>query len=366
MIPYLLIFLLVAGLFVFDKWLKKFWPFYAILIVLILFAGFRDMIGGFDIYIYGQFYEMDYRIILVFDAFEPGFRLFAVLLKLIVDKREFFFFIIAIGMMCMHLKAIKSGSNLVYFAIFIYFCKFYLFSFIYLRQGLAMGFLWLSIPYLLDKKYIKAVLLFGLAYVFHKSALVFMPMLFISNRRFSSVQLLLGIVFFAVIFASPLGQLVSRLVADTTENSKLNLYAEKHSSINIFYVIELVMFVSLAFIFKKYFYQYKQTMLIFNGFVFYMLMSIVGLTNASFVRLAWYYFIFVVLAIPYMYSFLQDAKLKTVFKSLTFLYFSAIFFRLLIVFDNGDFMPYKTIFQDFDRGGVWDFMEYRGVQRKQE
>lgn len=366
MIPYLLVLLLVCAFFLFGEWIKKQWPYYILLIILIAFEAARDMIGGFDIYIYGQFYEMDSRIILVFDAFEPGFRLFAVLLKLIVDKREFFFFIIAVAMLFMHFQSIKKNGNLLYFAMFIYFCKFYLFTFIYLRQGLAMGFLWFAIPYIRDKKYLKAVLLFGLAYTFHKSALVFLPMLFISNRRFSSIQLLLGISFFMIVFASPLGQWVSQFLADTTENSKLNNYAGKHSSINIFYVFELMMFTTLAFLFKKYFYQYKETMLIFNGFIFYILMSIVGLTNASFVRLAWYFFIFVVLAIPYMYSFLEDKNLRITFKSLVFVYYSAIFLRLLIVFDDGDFMPYKTIFQDFDRGGMWDYMEYRGVQRKHE
>lgn len=359
MIPYLIIFLLVAGLFVGDKWLKNYWPYYIVLVILMLFAGFRDMIGGFDIYVYGQFYEMDYRVILLYPHFEPGFRLMAVLCKLVIDKREFFFFVIALAMLYMHFRTIKRNSNLLYFAAFIYFCKFYLFTFIYLRQGLAMGFLWFALPYILDKKYFKASLLFGLAFLFHKSSLIFLPMLFISNRKFNSLQLTAGIIAFVVIFASPLGQVVSRLIADASENTKLNFYAEKHSAINIFYVGELLLFISLAFIFKKYFYQYKETMLIFNGFIFYILMSIVGLTNASFVRLAWYFFIFVVLAIPYMYSFLQDQKLKIIFKSFAFIYYTAIFFRLLIVFDNGDFMPYKTIFQDFDREGMWDHMEYR-------
>lgn len=359
MIPYLIIFLLVAGLFVGYKWFKNYWPYYVIMVILMLFAGFRDMIGGFDVYIYGQFYEMDYRLILLYPHFEPGFRLIAVLCKLVVDKREFFYFVIAVAMLYMHFRTMKRNSNLLYFALFIYFCKFYLFTFIYLRQGLAMGFLWFAIPYILDKKYLKACLLFALAFLFHKSSLIFLPMLFISNRRFNSIQLTAGIIAFVVVFASPIGQMVSRLIADTTENTKLNIYAEKHSSINLFYIAELLLFVSLAFMFKKYFYQYKQTVLIFNGFIFYILMSIVGLTNASFVRLSWYFFIFVVLAIPYMYSFLKDEKLKMVFKSLVFVYYTAVFFRLLIVFDNGDFMPYKTIFQDFDRGGMWDHMEYR-------
>jgi hypothetical protein len=359
MLPYLFILFLVCTLFICEKWIKQSWPYYALLIILILFAGLRDMIGGFDVYVYGQFYEMDYRLILLYPHFEPGFRLLAVICKLVLDKREFFFFIIALAMLYMHFKVVKRNSNLLYFAIFIYFCKFYLFTFVYLRQGLAMGFLWFSLPYILDKKYLKASLLFGLAFLFHKSSLIFLPMLFISNRRFNSIQLTVGILAFGIIFVSPLGQVVSRLVADASENSKLNLYAEKHSAINIFYVIELLLFTSLAFIFKKYFYQYKETMLIFNGFIFYILMSIVGLTNASFVRLSWYFFIFVVLAIPFMYSFLQDQKLKTIFKSFVFAYYIAIFLRLLFVFDNGDLMPYKAIFQDFDREGMWEHMEYR-------
>lgn len=359
MLPYLFILLLVCILFICEKWIKQSWPYYILLIILILFAGLRDMIGGFDVYIYGQFYEMDYRLILLYPHFEPGFRLLAVICKLIIDKREFFFFITAMFTLYMHFRVIKKNSNLLFFAIFIYFCKFYLFTFVYLRQGLAMGLLWFALPYILNKKYLKASLLFGLAFLFHKSSLIFLPMLFISNRRFNSIQLTAGILAFVIIFASPLGQMVSRLVADASENSKLNVYAEKHTAINVFYVGELLLFTSLAFIFKKYFYQYKETMLIFNGFIFYILMSIVGLTNASFVRLAWYFFIFVVLAIPYMYSFLQDEKLKKVFKSFVFVYYAAIFFRLLLVFDNGDLMPYKAIFQDFDREGMWEHMEYR-------
>src|SRR6218665_1200475 len=117
MIPYLIILLLVCTMFLCEQWIKRSWPFYVLLLILILFEGFRDMIGGFDIYIYGQFYEMDYRIILLFSPFEPGFRLLAVLLKLIIDKREFFFFIVAVAMLYMHFRVIKKKSNLPYFAV---------------------------------------------------------------------------------------------------------------------------------------------------------------------------------------------------------------------------------------------------------
>jgi len=112
--------------------------------------------------------------------------------------------------------------------------------------------------------------------------------------------------------------------------------------------------------FRKYFYQYKQTMLFFNGFILYLLICVIGLTNPTFVRLAWYYFVFVALSLPYMLYFLKDANLRVSFKSLISMYYAMVFFRLLISYDDGDLMPYKAIFQKGDREGMWEYMEYRG------
>jgi hypothetical protein len=84
-----------------------------------------------------------------------------------------------------------------------------------------------------------------------------------------------------------------------------------------------------------------------------------GITNATFIRFSWYYLIFVVLALPYMYAFINDQKNKQTFKLLVFFYFALLFFRLLISYDGGDLLPYKSIFQDFERNGMWEFMEYR-------
>jgi hypothetical protein len=61
----------------------------------------------------------------------------------------------------------------------------------------------------------------------------------------------------------------------------------------------------------------------------------------------------------YIFTFIENERARKLFLNLTLLYFSALFFRLLILYDDGDFMPYKMFFQDFDRGGMFDFMEYR-------
>lgn len=360
MIPYVLIFLLVLVALVSEKWIKRDWPYYVVLSLLVLFAGFRDMIGGFDIYIYANVYEWNILFIAVFSYFEIGFRAFMIALHVFSAKREFFVFATALLMLFMHFRILKRNSNLPYFAIFIYFCKFYLFSFVYLRQGLAMGIIWFSIPFILNKKYIKAIILIAVAYTFHKSSLIFVPLLFIAGRRFSTLQLLSGIFAFLIVFLSPVGSFFGQFLAEASANAKLAGYASAGSSINIFYVIELMLFTTLAVIFRKHFYRYKETMLIFNGFMMYLLMSVVGLTNPTFVRLAWYYFIFVALALPYMYSFIADGNVRVMFKGAISFYYAMVFFRLLIVYDDGDMMPYKTIFQHWERDGMWKNMEYRG------
>jgi transmembrane protein EpsG len=359
MIPYLLILFCAMALFIGQNWIRKDWPYYAFLVILVLFAGFRDMIGGYDIYVYGNVYEIDWRLILGFPGFEIGFRVFMILLKLISDKREFFIFATALCMLALHFKIIKRNSALPYFAVFIYFCKFFLFSFVYLRQGIAMGIIWLSIPYILERKYLKSVPFIIISFLFHHSALMFLPMLFFSSRKFTNAQLLISIFLFLILFLSPIGQIISFTLGSVTDNEKLSGYAVRESAFNFFSLIEILGFSILAFIFKKYFYREKVTTLIYNGFIFYIVVSTIGITNATFVRLAWYYFIFVVLAITYMYSFLGEYRMRTAFKALILAYYTSVFLRLLIVFDAGDFMPYKTIFQNFERHGRWEFMEYR-------
>ena len=89
------------------------------------------------------------------------------------------------------------------------------------------------------------------------------------------------------------------------------------------------------------------------------LINIIALTNASFIRFGWYYFIFLVLALPQIFYFIKQLEIRKLFKAGIYLYYSLLFFRLLIVYDDGDFMPYKTIFQDFDRNSQWEFMDKR-------
>jgi len=358
MIPYLIIFLFVAILFFQKNENKVSFKFYAILALLIAFSGFRDMIGGFDVYIYGEVYESSKEFLALYTAFEGGFKTYYLLLRNINEDRYFMFFITAAIILSMQFFAIKKNSPLIYFSIFILFCKFFLMSFVYLRQGMAMGIIWLSLPYILQRKYLKFFALAGLAFLFHKSSLIFLPMYFIANVKFKNLNMFVISVVTLIIAVSPLSAIILELLAENAD-AKVGTYVQLSGGINFFYLIESIVLIYLLLKFRSEFYKTEFGTLILNGLFGYTIVNIMALTNASFLRFGWYYFIFLALALPYIYKFISDVKLRMNFKLLIFIYYSALFFRLLISFDDGDFMPYKSIFQDFRRNGRWEILEYR-------
>jgi hypothetical protein len=232
-------------------------------------------------------------------------------------------------------------------------------SFVYLRQGIAMGIIWFSIGYILKKDFLRFGFLIILAFLFHKSAIIFLPIYFIANIKFNQLNMFVVTLCALVISVSPLTSFFMTLISDNIDNDRIAVYVSKSGGINIFYLIEAVLLIYLLLKFRTQFYKTQKGTLILNGLFLYILINIMSLTNASFVRFGWFYFIFLVLAIPYIYNFIKQIEIKKVFKLGVYVYYSLLFFRLLIVYDDGDFMPYKSIFQEFNRNSQWEFMDKR-------
>lgn len=355
MLVYLLLFFL-ASLPVFIKKNSK--MINVSIVTMILVAGFRDMIGGFDVYIYGEVFELPVIRLLLFDLFEWGFRLVYVLLRQVADTRETMFMVFSILVLGIHSYQIKKLSPLVGLSLFIYFAKFYLMSFVYLRQGLAMGIVWFAIPLLQDKKYTKALLIVALAFFFHKSSIIFLPFFFICNYKFSNIQIVLLTALLLIVVLSPIGSQLTLYLGEISGEDKIGKYAEKSSGINFFYFLEVLFFGAVILRYKSLFYR-NNNVLVLNGFLVYVWVILFSLTNATFIRLGWYFFMFSPIAVAYLITYLRGSTAKVLGTSLFYIYYALIFFRLLLVYDGGDFMPYKATFQDFERNGRWEFMEYR-------
>jgi hypothetical protein len=232
-------------------------------------------------------------------------------------------------------------------------------SFIYLRQGLAMLLVWFSIPYLLKKKIVIPLIVQFLAFYIHKSSIVFAPFLLLHSFKLTIDKILIINILVLILSFSPIGNSLISVAADALSDERLTDYNEKSEGINFFYFFEIFSILVLVFFTYKMFYQTAKGTLIVNGLLFYTVIMALSLKNATFIRVGWYYLIFYIVGITYFVYFQQQNTGRIISKSLIILYFGMMFFRLLILFDGGDFMPYKTIFQDFDRRGMWDWLEYR-------
>lgn len=366
MIPYICIFLLFLIGVYFDSFKQKAPKniyFYFLLIAAILFAGLRDMIGGYDIYVYSEVYEAPIEEIFLYSSFENGFKYFFVVLKQISDKREFMIFMISLVMTIMHYYVLKRHSTNFFLSLFIFFCKFYLMSFVYLRQGIAMGIVWLSIPLILNRKFLPFLFTTALAFTFHKSSIVFFPLYFIANFNFKRNHYLIFPILALIFSVSPLSTSLMSLIGEELD-SRYSHYTDQSTTFNVFYLIESVILTYLLVKYSDKLKQYKYGLFLNNALFVYIILNMIAITNATYIRFIWYYLVFVALALP---IYIQIGRQTTItnarlFKPVLMLYFTALFFRLLIIWDNGDLMPYQTYFSEESRGGRFEHMEYRKLK----
>ncbi|HBK82714.1 MAG TPA: hypothetical protein DDZ41_03820 [Flavobacterium sp.] len=359
MIPYIIIYLLfLIATFNDNKKSSNNWYFFLFIVASIM-VGVRDMIGGFDVYIYGDIFEAPTQLLLAYEPMEIGFRYFFAFLKMFNENRHFMFVVMAFIIFYFQFKIYKKLSPLVLLALFIFFSKFFLMSFVYLRQGLAMGIITLAIPFALNKQYIKYFFIIIIAFYLHKSSVLFAPFIFVAHRKFSINQFFIIIGIVIIVAVSPLNNMLFGFLAESTGDVKVAAYVIRNSGVNIFYFIEIILLSIILIQYKNEFYKNSTSQMIANGLFLYILVSLIGITNASFVRFSWYYLPFFVLGISYFISFQKNERSLSLYKTLVIVYFTLLFFRLLLLYDAGDLMPYKTIFENYDRNGLWDHMEYR-------
>lgn len=93
-------------------------------------------------------------------------------------------------------RFIKKNSKTPFLSYLIFFCIFGLFQMTGLRQSVAMVFLMEAFSYAVNRKIFKFITFIIIAYLFHKSALIFLPVYFLVEKKIRVVDFF--VVFFAV------------------------------------------------------------------------------------------------------------------------------------------------------------------------
>ena len=238
----------------------------------------------------------------------------------------------------------KDRSKNVYI-IFYTFPLFYLSFLSLMRQGVAISLIFYSYTYIKDRKLIKFIFIIVLASLFHKTALMILPIYFFYNIKVNPKLyiVILGIgVFFDKIFIKLVIKYNIPLI------SKYQIYVINsigEGGTKLFYVIFLIGLTVLFLLYlDKKFYQKNTFLIIMTLSGVFIYCSLISLGHLG-PRMSIYFFIYILYLIPEIEKSLEKIGISK--------YLISIFMLVILILQlyvdsknpiRSQFVPYKTIF----------------------
>ncbi len=212
--------------FVNGEKVRRVTPLFAVVAVLplVIWAGFRGNVGDTGAYM-EAFADMPASLsgingYMAGQEKDRGFYFVSAVIKCIVGNRDTIYFIIVAMIQCFLLFKLYrkySTSFVVSFFLFIASTDYISWIFNGMRQFLAVTITVACFPWILEKKYVKAIIGIVIASLFHQSALLVLPFVFIVQGKAWNKKTLLFIivVIAAVMFADRFTNILDMMLAET-------------------------------------------------------------------------------------------------------------------------------------------------------
>ncbi|MBW4776869.1 EpsG family protein [Prevotella histicola] len=339
------------------------------LLGLSLFVGFSDMFGGYDRYIYGEIFDNIADITTIkgnysdslyyyFYSSESGYTFLNVLISFFTENRYIFILIITLIIyICLFISLRKYTENYP-LAVVLFMGLWFFFTFTYLRQVLAATIVWLSIQYVVERKFWKFLVVFLIGFSMHNSAIIFFPLYFIPLRKFSP-RLIVGVMLFLLLLG--LSPLPNSLFEIYESSSIVERHAEYNASggLRIAYILESFFFLYLILKSYKYIPTDKSHVVLLNMALIFCGILLLFVRSENGGRLSWYYMIGIIATITSICTYKTNIQNKIPI----FLIGLSLFLYIRIytgwqVYLN--LYPYKTFFTNGVRVGdySWENYEY--------
>lgn len=323
------------------------------LLILSLFVGCADMLGGFDRYIYGFYFDnmSEYvkdgdglntpRMKMLGYRTEMGYVLWNYLLAHCTQNRYVFIFATTILIYSLLFISIKKYAENYPFALMLFMALWFFFTFTYLRQVIAATIGYLAVQYVIDRKLWKFLIVVVIAFSFHNSAIILLPFYFVPLRKFpkNQVIIILGICLLLGLTNITTG-LFDAYSEVTNDQERLAEY-NNEGSFRLAYFVEAVFF--LYFIFKNYAAidnNDKRHLILMNMSIGFCAILLFFIRSENGGRLSWYYMIGVISLLSYF----AKRQLPTSSFGLTMSVVS-LFLYIRILLQWGSMLtPYKSFF----------------------
>lgn len=367
MISYILVWLITYTFAIWDAYQldrRLFKIGYIFLFILLsIFIGTRVDTGP-DIYNYEVFYSQVPSIEILLKNFsdysyiplEPAYKIVSGTFKYLDFTFNGFLLVFSASFVALVFKMIPKYSSMAYFSVMLYLYYGYFTGFSAIRQVLAAAIFFTAIYYVYNKNLYHYLVTIFIATMFHLSALVILPMYWLSKIRWSKMQY-----FFILIFAFGIG--LSGIIRSFTEyilsilnfsnyqliNDKVQLYAEIEGEYLGTMVLEWLILL-IVFIIKyddlnasnKYFKTIFN--FFFFGFIYYSFFSGIG----DFGRIVVYFKLIYLIIIPMFVNLYEDKKIKFLLINI----FSILVLIRILISINADtanaevyfnrYLPYKS------------------------
>lgn len=327
--------------------------------MLALFVGLSDMLGGYDRYIYASSFDDiaditrvggNYKDASIFTLYssEIGYIGCNILISFITSNRYVFILLYTLIIYYLFYLSIKDYCVNYTFGMILFMSLMFFFTFTYLRQMVGVGFAWFAIRYVYKKELYKFIICVLVAASFHNSAIILFPLYFLPIKRFSQRSIIIIMSLCLALGLSGGPSALFRLYGNVTDMQyRTDSYAEQEIGFRYEYIIEALVF--LYFILKYYSLipTTKKNIVLLNtslGFCAILLLFVLSLNGG---RLGWYYLIGIISTLSLI---AKNVKRDSSTNRVIFIICFLLFFRILYYW-GFLLSPYKT----FLTNGVRDY-----------
>ena len=337
-------------------------------LILSIFVGFSDMLGGYDRYIYGELFDGvaditnfhgNYNDALIFNVYpkEMGYVGCNILISKITSNRYIFILLITFIIYLLHYFSLKKYCINYPYALLLFMGLMFFFTFTYLRQMIGVGIGWLALQYIYKRKLYKFLICVLLATSFHNSAIILLPLYFIPVKKFKvkNIVFFMAICLFIGLSGGP--SAIFRIYGDVADmHNRSDSYVENEVGFKFEYIIEASVF--LYIVLKNYtkIPQTKKDIVMLNALLVFCAILLLFVQSLNGGRMGWYYLIGVIATLS---TICNASKINIQTKGYVILIFFILYTRIVL---QWGFMlsPYKTFFTNGVRSfdPVYEKYEY--------
>jgi hypothetical protein len=342
---------------------------FLIFISLMIFVGISDMLGGYDRYIYGELFDEladnmrnGSNIFSSFIFFEYpkeiGYDFLNVIIAYLTANRYIFILILTVIIYTLTFISFKRYMTNYPYAVVLFLALMFFFTFTYLRQILAASIAWLSIRYIIDRKFWKFLLVIIVACLFHNSAIILFPFYFLPIRKYRIGNILLVMLICLILGVTGITSTLYDAYGDFSGSTERSAEYATEAGFRIAYMVEALFFLSLILLNYRKIPMDKTRLVLCNMALTFCGILLFFIKSENGGRLSWFYMIGLISTLTYILAFNVRRKQLAILMICVSLFLYLRIYTSWQVYLN--LYPYKTFFTNGYREGdySWENYEY--------